>query len=374
MTQKNIEIGIKVDGVAESTLQGIFIGAFSSTPTVPDTSKTEAEGMIILNTTDGKYYQYKDSAWSEYALAVDTELANKVDKVDGKGLSTNDFTDAQKEKLDGIETGAQVNKVTDVQAGSISVLEGTIAKLGTASAKNVGTAGGEVPVLGSNGKLANSVIPTLAIAEFKGSVSTKADLVSLSKAEQGDIAQVTDDSNVNNDGIWFLNGTYSTLTDWIQIVGPGAVISVNTKSGVVTLTASDVDAVPVKRTVNGKALSADISLDAEDVGALTETTADSKYATIDTVGKKQDDILSKAGLSVATDDWTAVSDMGDFKYRAPLTLTGCTESMIPQVVFAINQATSSDYAPICQSGTNCVYIWSTKNDAISGITVMAIPQ
>ena len=33
-------------------------------------------------------------------------LAGKVDKVDGKGLSTNDFTTAEKEKLAGIESGA----------------------------------------------------------------------------------------------------------------------------------------------------------------------------------------------------------------------------------------------------------------------------
>jgi len=43
-----------------------------------------------------------------------TELYNgKVDKVTGKGLSENDFTDADKTKLDGIETGAQVNVNSD---------------------------------------------------------------------------------------------------------------------------------------------------------------------------------------------------------------------------------------------------------------------
>lgn len=38
----------------------------------------------------------------------------KVDKEAGKGLSTNDYTDAEKEKLAGIEAGAQVNDVTSV--------------------------------------------------------------------------------------------------------------------------------------------------------------------------------------------------------------------------------------------------------------------
>lgn len=43
-----------------------------------------------------------------------TELYNgKVDKITGKGLSENDFTDADKTKLDGIEAGAQVNVNAD---------------------------------------------------------------------------------------------------------------------------------------------------------------------------------------------------------------------------------------------------------------------
>lgn len=42
--------------------------------------------------------------------AMNTALEKKVDKVSGKGLSTNDFTKAYKDKLDGIATGA--NKTT----------------------------------------------------------------------------------------------------------------------------------------------------------------------------------------------------------------------------------------------------------------------
>lgn len=47
---------------------------------------------------------------------IDTLLGKKVDKVDGKGLSTNDFTTAYKNKLDGIATGA--NKYTLPTASS----------------------------------------------------------------------------------------------------------------------------------------------------------------------------------------------------------------------------------------------------------------
>ena len=49
-------------------------------------------------------------------------LANtKVDKVDGKGLSTNDYTTADMTKLSGIATGAQVNVLEGVQVNGTSV-------------------------------------------------------------------------------------------------------------------------------------------------------------------------------------------------------------------------------------------------------------
>lgn len=47
---------------------------------------------------------------ADFAATITNQLANKVDKVSGKGLSTNDFTDTYKSKLDGIEAGA--NKYT----------------------------------------------------------------------------------------------------------------------------------------------------------------------------------------------------------------------------------------------------------------------
>lgn len=48
---------------------------------------------------------------------------SKVDKVTGKGLSTNDFTNAFKTKLEGIEAGAEVNKVNSVngQIGDVTI-------------------------------------------------------------------------------------------------------------------------------------------------------------------------------------------------------------------------------------------------------------
>lgn len=56
-------------------------------------------GVAEINVTEPGilYVSYED---------FELEMKNKVDKVEGKGLSANDFTDEEKDKLDGIEAGA----------------------------------------------------------------------------------------------------------------------------------------------------------------------------------------------------------------------------------------------------------------------------
>ena len=49
---------------------------------------------------------------------VQTQLNDKVDKITGKGLSTNDYTSAEKTKLSGIETGAQKNTITGIKGSA----------------------------------------------------------------------------------------------------------------------------------------------------------------------------------------------------------------------------------------------------------------
>ena len=52
---------------------------------------------------------------------VDEELGNKVDKVTGKGLSTNDYTTAEKTKLSGIAANAQVNVIEQVKVNGTAL-------------------------------------------------------------------------------------------------------------------------------------------------------------------------------------------------------------------------------------------------------------
>src|SRR5690554_5208911 len=95
---------------------------------------TFASGYGLPTTTQmGQWstaFGWGDHAQAGYALAsaVTSALAGKVDKVAGKGLSTEDYTTAEKSKLSGIEAGAQVNTVTSVagKTGAVTLAKGDV--------------------------------------------------------------------------------------------------------------------------------------------------------------------------------------------------------------------------------------------------------
>lgn len=70
---------------------------------------------------------------------VDTSLDLKVDKIVGKGLSTEDYSTAEKTKLSGIESGAQVNTVSSV-AGKTGIVTLDKADVGLSLADNTADA------------------------------------------------------------------------------------------------------------------------------------------------------------------------------------------------------------------------------------------
>ena len=100
------------------------------------------------------------------------KIDDKVDKVEGYGLSKNDFTDDFKTKLTGIEAGAEVNKVIDVTVnGTTAVGADKIAKIDlTPYAKKTDIA---------------------SAYSFEGSVAF-ADLPALTVDDKGKVYNVTD--------------------------------------------------------------------------------------------------------------------------------------------------------------------------------------
>ena len=83
-------------------------------------------------------------------------------------------------------------------------------------------------------------------------------------------------STVTSTELGYLDGVTSNVqTQLDKKLETAPVTSVNSKTGAVQLNASDVGALPTSRTVNGKALSANITLTASDVGAATMTQVNS---------------------------------------------------------------------------------------------------
>ncbi len=65
------------------------------------------------------------AAHEEVTTALNAAIGNKVDKVEGKDLSTNDYTTEEKNKLAGIAEGAQVNVIEQIKVnGSAQSVSG----------------------------------------------------------------------------------------------------------------------------------------------------------------------------------------------------------------------------------------------------------
>lgn len=86
----------------------------------PDTPK---KGQVYFDSAANKVKYYNGTKWVDSVSTeeMNTALGNKVDKVSGKQLSTNDFSNDYKSKVDGIASGAQVNVVETVKVNNAAL-------------------------------------------------------------------------------------------------------------------------------------------------------------------------------------------------------------------------------------------------------------
>lgn len=102
-----------------------------------DDNKTAIETLNGDSSIVGSVDSKVSTAYSNATSYTDTECAKKVDKVSGKGLSTNDFTDELKTKLDNLENyddTALGNRVT-ANENAITVLNGDTSVNGSVDKK-----------------------------------------------------------------------------------------------------------------------------------------------------------------------------------------------------------------------------------------------
>ena len=159
--QVNVIESVKVDGavlpVSEKSVN-IDLSAYAkksdvgsaykykgSKATVSALPTTDNEVGDVYNVeADGMNYAWDGTTWdalgstvdlSEYvkAEAMNAALGDKVDKVTGKGLSTNDFTNEYKEKLDAV---SQAQKFTFTTSSWGSAVEGYMSYTVAAGGKN----------------------------------------------------------------------------------------------------------------------------------------------------------------------------------------------------------------------------------------------
>lgn len=151
-------------------------------------------GSIPDAPVDGKTYGRENSAW------VEIDLDAKVDKVTGKGLSTEDYTTVEKIKLEGVESGAQVNAVTSVAGkdGEVSLVPSDISGLGNSATRDVGTDAGTVAA-GDDQRLSDE-------REWTASVVTQAE------AEAGTSSTARK---------WTAQRVRQAINAWWQIVASG---------------------------------------------------------------------------------------------------------------------------------------------------------
>ena len=135
-----------------------------------------------------------------------------------------------------VDAKGRVTSATQLTAADIPAL--TLSKItdaGTAASKNVGTAVGNVPVIGVDGKLDSGIMPAITITDTFV-VNSETAMLALA-AQTGDVCVRTDLSKS-----FILKGADPTvLANWQELLTPTDVVqSVNGKTGVVILTKADV--------------------------------------------------------------------------------------------------------------------------------------
>lgn len=197
----------------------------------------------------------------ELVDGLPSTLDEKVTKEAGKGLSTNDFSTVEKNKLAGLEnyvhpttagnkhipTGGATGDVLGYASSGTATWKKLVASdipsltlskisdAGTSASRDTGTSAGNVPLINAQGKLDDAVIPKIAITDTFV-VTSEAQMLSLT-VEVGDVAIRNDISTT----FILRQSPGNVLANWERLSSPSAgVESVAGKTGVVTLVKGDV--------------------------------------------------------------------------------------------------------------------------------------
>lgn len=257
-------------------------------------------------------------------FATITDLNGKVDKVDGKGLSTNDYTTAEKNKLSGVASGAQVNVIETVKVNGAA--------------------------LTPTSKAVNITVPTKT-----SDITNDSGFITSADVPEGSAATTTTPK---------MDGTAAVGSETAFARGDH-------------IHPSDTSRVPTTRTVAGHALSADVTLVKGDVGlGNVDNTADAdkpvSTAQQTALNGKVDKVSGK-GLS--TNDYTtaeksklaAFGDASTYALKSDITNMYKYKGSVATVsALPSSDNTTGDVYNVESSGMN--YAWDgTAWDALGEI-------
>ena len=261
--------------------------------------------LVVDNETGNQYLFDKDGVWTlistdeEGIVAEAVAQANaytddvaegKVDKEEGKGLSENDFTDEDKDKLDSVEAGAQENVIEVVKRNGVAlpVVDKTV---------DVTVPTTTSALTNDSGYITNAVDDLVNYYD-KDETDTLIETEALTRDAADQDLQEQIDAIVASSDVVDIVGTYAELqnydtsklhdNDIIKVLtdetrddattyyrwddGTDTFTYIGSEGPYYTKGEADATFVPLTRTINGKGLNSDVVLTAADVGALPSST------------------------------------------------------------------------------------------------------
>ena len=195
------------------------------------------QGTVSDNLDAAK--DYTDQEVGKHATAVTEALALKVDVVEGKGLSTNDYTDEEKTKLASLKV-VDVD-TTAVNGISLKLDQGKVA-VGTVDVKDLTTALVAEELTGLKVKVGQAITGTDVVAANSVASAIEAIALKVKSIDETKVTSVTGDSYISASK----TGTGVNLALSVRAVGNALVdnssaIKVNSETGALTLEWEEVE-------------------------------------------------------------------------------------------------------------------------------------
>lgn len=310
---------------------------------------------------------------AQSGTAVAGAIAGKVDKVNGKGLSTNDYTDADKTKLDGVESGAQANvqadwNQTDSAADDFiknkpNIPSGVVVDQ-VYDATSTNAQAGVAVAEAVSGKVDKVTGKGLSTEDFTTAEKTK-----LSNVESGAQANVQSDWTQNDSTADDFIKNKPTIpaaqvnSDWDAVSGVAQILNKPTLSTVATTGSyNDLSNKPTIPTVNNATLeiqknsvkvgefSADASsdvtvnitvpVDADDVNALPDTT---KYAASIDVSINNTTYVMTTTLKDQDGNTLGTAQVVDLPLET-MVVGGSYDDTTHKIILTLNNGTTVDFS------------------------------